>query len=166
GPPNGGHDAPLDQARVGEIRGETLGRSPSPRCSASSAGEARAIESWREASEGGRSPPPSYMRILQLVSTRGWSSDAYWAARISSELERVGHHVTLVCKRGSGPRVIERARDLGVQRIETLRFASGVKPASDAGDVRRLIGWLDAADVVHVHRGKEHWLAALANRLS
>src|SRR5262249_18322198 len=82
------------------------------------------------------------------------------------ELERVGHDVTLVCKRGSGPRVIERARDLGVQRIETLRFASGVKPASDAGDVRRLIGWLDAADVGHVHRGKEHWLAALANRLS
>jgi glycosyltransferase involved in cell wall biosynthesis len=106
------------------------------------------------------------MRILQLVSTRGWSSDAYWAARMSAELERAGHDVVLVCKRGSERRVIERARDAGVDRIETLGFASGVKPMTDAGDLRRLIGWLGAADVVHVHRGKEHWLAALANRLS
>jgi glycosyltransferase involved in cell wall biosynthesis len=106
------------------------------------------------------------MRILQLVSTRGWSSDAYWAARISAELQRAGHDVTLVCKRGSERRVIQRAHDAGVTRIETLRFGSGVKPASDASDLRRLVGWLAAADVVHVHRGKEHWLAALANRLS
>ena len=45
------------------------------------------------------------MKILQIVSCRGWSSDAYWAARVSVELERAGHDVTLVCKRGSrGPR--------------------------------------------------------------
>src|SRR5262249_39557106 len=106
------------------------------------------------------------MRILHVVSTRGWSSDAYWAARISTELERAGHEVMLVCKRGSGPRVIERARDLGVQRIEPLGCAGGRRPGSDARDVRGLIAGLDAADVVHVHRGKEHWLAALANRLS
>ena len=106
------------------------------------------------------------MRILQLVSSRGWSSDAYWAARISAELGRAGHDVTLVCKRGSDARVVARARDAGVDRIETLAFASGVKPRSDAGDLRQLVRWLDAADVIHVHRGKEHWLAALANRLS
>jgi glycosyltransferase involved in cell wall biosynthesis len=106
------------------------------------------------------------MKVLQLVSSRGWSSDAYWAARISAELERAGHDVTLVCKRGSESRVMERARDAGFDRIETLGFASGVKPAADASDLRRLVGWLGAVDVVHVHRGKEHWLAAMANRLS
>jgi glycosyltransferase involved in cell wall biosynthesis len=106
------------------------------------------------------------MRILQLVSCRGWSSDAYWAASISVELERAGHEVTLGCKRGSEARVIGRAREVGVSRIETLGFVSGVSPASDAADLRRLASWLDRADVVHVHRGKEHWLAALANRLS
>ena len=106
------------------------------------------------------------MRILQLVSTRGWSSDAYWAARISAELGRAGHDVTLVCKRGSESRVIQRARDAGSGRIETLGFASGVKPVTDASDLRRLVAWLGRADVVHVHRGKEHWLAAAANRLS
>ncbi len=100
------------------------------------------------------------------MSCRGWSSDAYWASRISAELERAGHHVTLVCRRGSEDRVIERARETGASRIETLRFAGGAKAASDAGDLRRLVGWLGEADVVHVHRGKEHWLAALANRVS
>ncbi len=59
-----------------------------------------------------------------------------------------------------------RARESGFERIETLGFASGVKPITDASDLRRLVGWLGTTDVVHVHRGKEHWLAAMANRLS
>jgi glycosyltransferase involved in cell wall biosynthesis len=105
------------------------------------------------------------MRVLQLVSCRGWSSDAYWAASISAELESAGHDVTLVCKRGSERRVIERARAAGVSRVKTLRFASGLSPVADAADVRQLVSWLAGADVVHVHRGKEHWLAAVANRL-
>jgi len=105
------------------------------------------------------------MRVLQLVSCRGWSSDAYWAAGISAELERAGHDVTLVCRRGSENRVIQRAREAGASRIETLGFAAGVKPAGDASDLGRLVCWLRRTDVIHVHRGKEHWLAALANRL-
>lgn len=106
------------------------------------------------------------MRIRHLVSCRGWSSDAYWAARISTELARAGHDVTLVCRRGSEARVIDRARESGVRRIDTLRFRGGAKPASDLADLRTLLEWLPSTDVVHVHRGKEHWLAALANRLS
>src|SRR5262249_36511538 len=70
------------------------------------------------------------------------------------------------CKRGSEDRVIERARRAGVSRIDTLGLESGVKPAADVADLRRLSGWLSNCDVVHVHRGKEHWLAAMANRLA
>ena len=106
------------------------------------------------------------MTIRQIVSCRGWSSDAYWAARASVELERAGHDVALVCKRRSEERVIRRARAAGVTRIETLELASGVKPVADSMDLRRMIRWLPGTDVLHVHRGKEHWLAALANRLS
>src|SRR5262245_50497168 len=112
-----------------------------------------------EASEGGRSPPPS------CLTHEDPASRLHPGLVLGRVLERAGHEVTLACKRGSGPRVIDRARDLGVQRIETLDFASGVKPGSDVRDVRRLIDWLAAVDVVHVHRGKEHWLAAIANRL-
>jgi len=104
--------------------------------------------------------------ILQIVSCRGWSSDAYWAARVAVELEHIGHDVTLVCKRRSEARVIRRARDSGVSRIETLTLTSGIGPVADALDLRRLVAWLPEAQVLHVHRGKEHWLAALANRVS
>src|SRR5215470_3055449 len=106
------------------------------------------------------------MTIFQVVSCRGWSSDAYWAARVTVELERAGHEARLVCKRRSEARVIQRAKDAGVSHIETLTLASGLSPVADAVDVRRLMGWLPEAQVLHVHRSKEHWLAALANRLS
>ena len=106
------------------------------------------------------------MTILQIVSCRGWSSDAYWAARATVELERAGHDVTLVCKRRSEARVIRRARESGVSRIETLALTSGVGPLADALDLHRLVSWLPEAQILHVHRGKEHWLAALANRTS
>ena len=106
------------------------------------------------------------MRILHLMSCRGWSSDAYWAARVTRELGRRGHDVTLGCRAGTEARVIDPARREGVERIETFAFAGGLAPRADAADVRRLLGRLPAADVVHVHRGKEHWLAAAANRLS
>ena len=106
------------------------------------------------------------MTILQIVSCRGWSSDAYWAARATVELERAGHDVTLVCRRRSEARVIRRARDAGVSRIETLTLTSGIDPLADVLDLRRLVAWLPEAQVLHVHRGKEHWLAALANRTS
>ncbi|HEX7787560.1 MAG TPA: glycosyltransferase family 4 protein [Methylomirabilota bacterium] len=104
--------------------------------------------------------------IRQIVSCRGWSSDAYWAARAAVELERAGHDVTLVCKRRSEARVIRRARAAGVTRIETLELASGVKPIADSTDLHRIVRWLPDTRVLHVHRGKEHWLAALAIRLA
>ena len=99
------------------------------------------------------------------MSCRGWSSDAYWAARMSRELERRGHAVTLGCRAGTEARVIDRARREGVERVTTLSLASGARPVADGGDLRRLRAMLPDVDVVHVHRGKEHWLAAMANRL-
>ena len=106
------------------------------------------------------------MNVLQLVSCRGWSSDAYWAARITRELERRGHRVTLGCRAGTETTVIDRARGEGVSHVETFAFVGGVRPARDVGDVRRLVRAVAGADVVHVHRGKEHWLAAVANRVA
>src|SRR5262249_34174433 len=82
------------------------------------------------------------------------------------ELALRGHEVTLGCRRGTEARVIERARREGVERIETFAFGSGVRPGHDAADVWRLAARLPSLDVVHVHRGKEHWLAAMSNRVT
>jgi len=85
---------------------------------------------------------------------------------MTCDLARRGHEVWLGCRRGSETRVIERARAEGVERIVTFAFRGGLSPGADAADVRRLLRWLPGVDAVHVHRGKEHWLAAVANRLS
>jgi len=106
------------------------------------------------------------VNVLQLVSCRGWSSDAYWAARMTRELERRGHRVTLGCRAGTEEAVIARARREGVARVTTFTFAGGVRPSGDVADVRALARALGDASVVHVHRGKEHWLAAVANRVA
>jgi glycosyltransferase involved in cell wall biosynthesis len=106
------------------------------------------------------------MRVLHLVSCRGWSSDAYWTARAARELARRGDEVAVGCRAGTEERVGSRLRAEGLERIVTFAFAGGLAPAADAADLRRLLAWLPRTDVVHVHRGKEHWLAAAANRLS
>jgi glycosyltransferase involved in cell wall biosynthesis len=106
------------------------------------------------------------VKILQLVSCRGWSSDAYWAARISRELEQRGHTVTVGVRAGTEEKVVARAKEEGLERFATFAFTSGLSPGRDVTDVRHLARLLAEADVVHVHRGKEHWLAAIANRLT
>ena len=106
------------------------------------------------------------MTIRHIVSCRGWSSDAYWAARAVVELERAGHDMTLVCKKSSQARVMRRAKEAGIERLETLHLSSGVSPIRDVLDLTRLVVWLPETQVFHVHRGKEHWLAALANRMA
>jgi glycosyltransferase involved in cell wall biosynthesis len=106
------------------------------------------------------------MRITHLVSSRGWSSDAYWAARVARELERRGHEVTLGLRASAERTVMARARREGVGRVVTFHFAGGVHPVADTADVRRIRAALGDSDVVHVHRGKEHWLAAVASRLA
>jgi glycosyltransferase involved in cell wall biosynthesis len=83
---------------------------------------------------------------------------------VTRELERRAHEVTFGCRTGMDA-VIARARQEGVGRISTFAFASGLKPGRDVHDVRALSAALAGVDVVHVHRGKEHWLAAVANRV-
>jgi glycosyltransferase involved in cell wall biosynthesis len=62
--------------------------------------------------------------------------------------------------------VVERARAEGVSRVALFEFAGGVRPGADAADLRRLRRAIGEADLVHVHRGKEHWLAVVAARLA
>jgi glycosyltransferase involved in cell wall biosynthesis len=100
------------------------------------------------------------------MSCRGWSSDAYGAGRLARELADRGHRVTFVARAGTEARVLGRLRDLGVADLRTLPFSGRRAPAAIGRDVAAIRRWLDAHDVVHVHRGKEHWLAAIAGRLA
>lgn len=104
------------------------------------------------------------LRVLHLMSCRGWSSDAYWTGRAVAALRDLGHRVTLVTQEGSEERVGKRLRQEGVEGFETLDFGSGFNAFKDARAIREIRKLADGHDLIHVHRGKEHWLAAFANR--
>ncbi len=113
--------------------------------------------------EGLREEPLS---VLQLMTCRGWNSDAWAAVSLTLGLQELGHHVVMVCRRGSGEGVAARAAEAGVLRIEFLSFETGFKPHVWKRDLR---GYLDLwrkekINVFHAHRGQDHWLAAAALR--
>jgi glycosyltransferase involved in cell wall biosynthesis len=85
---------------------------------------------------------------------------------VCAELERREHRATFGCRAGTEERVVAPARAEGVRDVTAFAFAGGVRPRDDAADVRRLAAAMATVDVVHVHRGKEHWLAAVASRLA
>ena len=68
------------------------------------------------------------------MSCRGWSSDAYWAARMTRELARRGHLVTLGCRAGTEAQVIDRARREGVDRIDHPVHGERRRPVADSRD--------------------------------
>ncbi len=107
------------------------------------------------------------LRILQLLSCRSWPSDAWAAVSLTLGLQEQGHHVVLVGRKGEGESMAARAAEAGVRRIDFLSFRTGFRPwvwRQDILGLREL--WrAEKADVLHVHRGQEHWLAAAALRL-
>lgn len=94
------------------------------------------------------------------MSCHGWSSDAYWAARMVVEQQRLGHDAVLAVREGA--KILPRLRAMGAGELLPLRLAGGLAPVRDLADLRALRRLLPVFDLVHVHRGKEHWLAALA----
>jgi glycosyltransferase involved in cell wall biosynthesis len=102
------------------------------------------------------------LKLLHLMSCRGWSSDAYWAGRVVRELEARGHRVTFVGRAGTEEKVLGRLRDLGVRDLRTLGFGGRRAPLRTAADLRTLRRLLGGHDLAHAHRGREHWLAAAA----
>ncbi len=104
------------------------------------------------------------LSILQVVSCRGWSSDAWLALSLTKGLQERGHRVVLLCRRGPGARVAERAKAMGIREVGSLALPGNFKPHQYLEDIftlKRLSKAL-SLDLIHVHRGVEHWLAAAA----
>ncbi|MGH7279186.1 MAG: glycosyltransferase family 4 protein [Candidatus Rokuibacteriota bacterium] len=106
------------------------------------------------------------MRILHLMTCRGWSSDAYWAALVARELHARGHAVTFVARADTEVKVLRRLRELGVVGVTTLGFRGRRAPFATAWDLRALHRLLREHDIVHVHRSREHWMAALVGAVT
>ena len=105
------------------------------------------------------------LSILQIMTCRGWSSDAWAAVALSLGLQEIGHRVLLLCRDvARGRAVAERARREGVREVGFIEASNNFRPASYLRDLLRLrrLARERGVDAVHVHRGIEHWLAAAA----
>jgi glycosyltransferase involved in cell wall biosynthesis len=101
------------------------------------------------------------MRIILTNSARRYIGEAAHCVALARGLAGRGHEVILVAR--AGRELEARARDAGI-RVESLIFPEGFSPGADWHDVRRLARLLrrERADLVHCHRGKDHWLTAMS----
>ncbi len=106
------------------------------------------------------------MRVLHLMSCRGWSSDAHWAGLVARELRARGHQVTFAARADAEVKVLRRLRELGVTDLCPLPFRGRRAPLASGRELLVLRRLMAAHDVVHVHRSREHWMAALAGALA
>ncbi|MGC8740273.1 MAG: glycosyltransferase family 4 protein [Candidatus Sumerlaeaceae bacterium] len=101
------------------------------------------------------------MRVLILNSARKFIGEAAHCLDLTRELQKRGHEAQLVVRRGH--EVEQRARQAGLSPI-AFHFPSKFHPHSDFEDVLALlrIVRLWRPDLIHCHRGKDHWVAAAA----
>ncbi len=100
-------------------------------------------------------------RVVITNSARRWIGEAAHVLALAEGLAAEGVEVTLIVRRGH--ELERRARDAGL-RVHALRFGSRFSPWGDLFDIFRLRRIIRAAraQVVHCHRGKDHWCAAMA----
>lgn len=101
------------------------------------------------------------LRILLINSATKWIGEAAHVFDLYRELRNAGHQPIFGCRRGSK---LDEAAAAAQYRIEHFHFLNGFKPVSDWHDVRHLRRIIreEQIDIVHCHRGKDHWLAAAA----
>ncbi|MGI8908755.1 MAG: glycosyltransferase family 4 protein [Candidatus Sumerlaeaceae bacterium] len=94
-------------------------------------------------------------------SARKFIGEAAHCLDLAMELNARGHSALLVVRGGS--ELEERARAAGVT-CESLVFSGSFNPITDYADMRKLQRIIRGhhAEIVHCHRGKDHWVAAFA----
>ncbi len=103
------------------------------------------------------------MNILICNSGRRWIGEVGHCAQLYEALSARGHQVWLACRKGSE---LQREAKLRELRVVSMNFESRFSPLKELRDfsaLRRVIR-RRAIDIVHVHRGKDHWTGAIAAR--
>ena len=106
---------------------------------------------------------PKKLNILQLINVRWYNACAYYAVTLSLALKRRGHRVIVAGDPDSPP--VSKARELGLSTYDDL-YLSYTSPWMMAYNVKRLVDLVEKEkiDVINVHRGEGHFLAALARK--
>jgi glycosyltransferase involved in cell wall biosynthesis len=105
------------------------------------------------------------MRILQLNSARKYIGEAAHTLNLTEALRRDGHSVWLGMRKGYES--IERAE---ARKLEPIGFHMPHRwwPPQDGPDIQRIARLIrdHRIDIVHAHRGKDHWQALFASKWS
>lgn len=105
------------------------------------------------------------MRILQLNSARKYVGEAAHTLNLTEALRRAGHTVWLGLRKDY--ETFQRASD---RKLEPIGFHMPHRwwPPQDLADIRHIARLVreHQIQIVHAHRGKDHWQAVLAMRLS
>lgn len=107
----------------------------------------------------------SPLRILQLNSARKYIGEAAHTLNLTEALRRSGHSVWLGLRKNFD--TIERAAARGLDPIGFF-MPHRWWPPQDGRDIHRIARLIrdHKIDIIHAHRGKDHWQAVLATRLS
>lgn len=88
-----------------------------------------------------------------------------YVTKLARELGRLGHHVTIGCKRGS---ILEQgAVEAGCDAHASFHYKGGLRPRVWVEDIRTLQAFVreQAPDIFHANGSQDHWINGLANRL-
>jgi glycosyltransferase involved in cell wall biosynthesis len=101
------------------------------------------------------------MNIVLINSSRRWIGEAAHCAALYDRLRRRGHRVSLVCRRGY--ELAHHAEQRGFT-FHTLKMNGRFNGVDDLFDLLRLRAILkrEQTQLIHCHRGKDHWLSAIA----
>ena len=107
------------------------------------------------------SKPMRPLNLLILNSARKWIGEAAHTLALAEGLTQRGHRVILGVRRGY--ELEARALETNLSLLP-LAFSSRFDVISDWSDCRALRRTIreENIDLIHCHRGKDHWLAAIA----
>lgn len=99
----------------------------------------------------------SPLTIALANSGRKWIGEIAHVAMLYEQLEQLGQRPWIVCRRASA--LHERALQAGWRCLD-LTFGKTLNPLDGSRDLLRWLEWArrERPDVIHCHRGKDHWL--------
>ncbi len=107
---------------------------------------------------------PNALRILQLNSARKYVGEAAHTLNLTEALRQRGHAVWLGLRENY--ETFDRAADRGLEPIG-FNMPHRWWPPQDAPDIHAIAQLVkrEEIDIIHAHRGKDHWQAVFATRL-
>ena len=111
-----------------------------------------------------RCAPGAIMRVLHLFANYRWTGPAEPALNLCVALRELGVEADFACNPylpPGGNKLVETARDRGVEPIDSLRLHKHAHPLKNWLDKRALGALLDAQhyDLIHCHMDNDHRIA-------